>query len=239
MHRGSGGWFGGPASKSQVRRSTAWLGGRIQRPVVGTVGGVPSDTRGGDGCCQPVTMHHGVMAPAQQRGVRQVAPATINPVSDMVGIAPMRRDPAPGERARLITQPQRLHLTRSKQPRRATPIEDLTWSAKNDRDDLRVTGQPADRLGSDHGAGLTRPDRDPRGQPLSQLRQPHRDDESGLHPDRGTSTRGGRAAAYLNERLATALPSGPTIRGTIGVGGWLGQRADRRLQDSLAFGIED
>ena len=74
---------------------------------------------------EPISMHDRVMSPAQQGEVARVRGAAIDPVLDMVGIAPMRRRPATRERAAAVAPPQRGELGRRGEPRAAPEVEQL------------------------------------------------------------------------------------------------------------------
>lgn len=85
----------------------------LQVPVIAAYVGIPHDlpwTRplSNYSADQPITMDDRVVTTAQQGPIGHVGGAAIDPVDEMVGIAPMRRRPAPSECAPSIAQPHGL-----------------------------------------------------------------------------------------------------------------------------------
>ena len=66
---------------------------------------MPGDVGGGDGGGQVALVDPGVVVAAEQGEVGQGGVAAVGPVSDVVGVAPLRWSPASGEGAAFVAGP--------------------------------------------------------------------------------------------------------------------------------------
>jgi len=89
--------------------SAWWSGWPREVVVVGAGGQVPGDASvRGEVSGQAPVVHEVVVVPAQQGRVGQVGGSAVEPVSQVVRVAPLGGHGAPGEGAAAVAQPQRL-----------------------------------------------------------------------------------------------------------------------------------
>jgi hypothetical protein len=91
-------------------------------------------------------MHDGVVSAAEQGRVGQVGQAAVDPVNQMMRVAPRSGGITRWEGAMAVAQPQRADLALGEQSLFPPHIQDLPVPAHHDRDDPRVAGQLADRV---------------------------------------------------------------------------------------------
>jgi len=92
----------------------------------------------------PATVvHNAVVRAAQERQVRQICCAAVDPVDDMVRLGPGGGTSAAGEATSVVTDHKCLPLLRRHQPLLAPQVERRTVVIDDDRRQLAVTGDPA------------------------------------------------------------------------------------------------
>ena len=179
------------------------------------------------------------MSPAQQGRVGQLRYAAVEPVDQVVGIAPMRGDRTFRERTHSIAQPQRRRLASSEEPGRPPEVKHFALAAEHHRDHPGIAGQLPHRLGRNQLSGLARPQHLPRPQSVAQVGEGHRHHQRRLDPARRYAARSRRAAAYLDEGLAATALGWTRIAGSVWPRHGSRERADRGLQRRLALGVDD
>ena len=151
-------------------------------------------------------MDDGVVSPAHQGQVREVGCSAVDPVDQVVGIAPMRRSRAAGERAPRVPQPEDRQLCRRRQAGGAAQVQDLPPATQDSRDDRRVARQPTHRLRRDQHTTLRGTHHRRRTHPRREVVVGQGQHERGLDPQGWPVNSAGGAAAYLRQGLpATSL----------------------------------
>src|SRR4051795_11612131 len=137
---------------------------------------VAGDAEGGDGGGQAALVHEGVVAFAEQGAVAQVGGSAVQPVHDVVGLAPHRWDGAAGVGAAAVPVGQGAALGGAEEALGVAEVEDLRGGAQHHGHDPGLAGDPAHRAGGEDGVGVQDPDP---GQLLAQRVQAHGDHEGG------------------------------------------------------------
>jgi hypothetical protein len=94
--------------------TVAWWAGGGREAAVGAAGQLPAPL-----------MHGPMMGPAQQGQVRQVGGAAVDPVPQMMGVAPGKRPVAVGEDAAAVAHGQGVALGRRDDPGAAAKVQRL------------------------------------------------------------------------------------------------------------------
>ena len=84
---------------------------------------------------------------AEQGEVEQTGGSAVDPMSDVVRVAPLRRPPAAWEGAALVSGPQRGQQGWGHESLGSAHIEGLALAAQDHGDDGRIAGELADGLG--------------------------------------------------------------------------------------------
>lgn len=86
---------------------------------------------------------------AQERGVVEVGLAAVDPVDQVVDVAPVAGSVAAGEYARVVAQFDRLAQGGRHDPVGAAEVERVPVGPEDDEADVAVAGQPAGACGGD------------------------------------------------------------------------------------------
>ena len=90
-------------------------------------------------------MDDGVVAAAEQGAVAQVGGSAVEPVRDVVGLAPHRWDGAAGIAAALVAVGKGAALGGGEEALGVAEVEDLGAGAEDHRDDAGLAGQASHR----------------------------------------------------------------------------------------------
>ena len=175
------------------------------------------------------------MAFAEQAGVVQAGLTAVEPVDEVVHVAPVGGGGAAGEHAVLVPSFHGLAQPGGDHPVVPAQIQRHSLGGHHDPGDAAVAGQPAGA-----GGGDARPEPGPRraglGSGVDQVLQVHVDHHVRLDRPQGRqAARGQGVVGQLHQRIGVLLGAGPLI--TLGAVG-LHDRLDRGLQLLPAYGVQ-
>ncbi|MBB3085341.1 hypothetical protein FHR93_003568 [Geodermatophilus sabuli] len=177
----------------------------------------------------------GVVPLAQQGGVGQVRLAAVDPLQQLVDVAPVRRGAAAGEHAAAVAVLDGPAQLRGDHPFVPAEVQRHAVGGHHDPGDARVAGHPAGA-----GGGDPRPEAQLRrarpGCGVGQVVEVDADDHVRLHRPQDRQGAGGQGVvAQLHQGIAQLLGAGP---GVAGAAAGLHQRLQRRLQPLPAHRVE-
>jgi len=115
--------------------------------LVGAGSSIPHDLTVDEGAGQLIPVNHGVVPAAEQGVVGEVGGSVVDPVPQVVCVAPLCGDVAAREGAVPIPKPEGFQLSWGEPSFGTALVQDFAVAAPDGGDDRRVAGQPPDCFG--------------------------------------------------------------------------------------------